>query len=68
MGIVGITGFALALSWAGFEYSWSSAAVLVPLFGGLAFFAVWLWYELRLEHPSLPFAVFVRLCLFRLFG
>ena len=38
--------------------SWLSAGVLAPLLGGLAVLALFVWYESRIEHPSLDVRLF----------
>jgi predicted MFS family arabinose efflux permease len=49
----------VALSWAGTEYSWSSAAVLAPLLIGIALLGVFLWVELKVvKLPLIPLYIF----------
>jgi hypothetical protein len=49
----------LALSWAGSQYSWSSAGVLAPLLIGLALLGVWLHVEAKLVPlPLIPLYIF----------
>ncbi len=38
--------------------SWISAGVLGPLLGGLAVLALFVWWEARIEHPSLDVRLF----------
>ena len=38
--------------------SWGSAGVLGPVLGGLAVLALFVWYESRIEHPSLDVRLF----------
>lgn len=54
--VASVTSFALALSWAGVTYSWTSFHVLLPLFLGVAGVAAFVLYERTLEHPTIPFA------------
>lgn len=53
------TGFIMAISWGGVQYSWNSWQTLVPLLLGLAGFGVFYFYE---EHfaadPIVPMSVF----------
>ena len=53
--VASITSLLLGLTWAGVQYAWSSAAVLVPIvLGGLGLVA-WFFVERYLiEHPTLP--------------
>ena len=49
----------LAISWAGGQFAWSSAAVLAPLFIGLALLGVFLFVEARLVPlPLIPMRIF----------
>ncbi|EIW72421.1 hypothetical protein TREMEDRAFT_26105 [Tremella mesenterica DSM 1558] len=49
----------LGLSWAGNQYSWSSAAVLAPLILGLALLGVFIFVEMKLVPlPLIPFHIF----------
>lgn len=48
----------LALSWAGNQYAWDSAAVLAPLFIGLALLAVFIFIEIKvIPLPLIPFYI-----------
>lgn len=48
----------LALSWAGNQYAWDSAAVLAPLFIGLALLAVFIVIEIKvIPLPLIPFYI-----------
>jgi EmrB/QacA subfamily drug resistance transporter len=42
------------------RFGWSSPAILVPLVGGVATFAVFLAYERRIEQPMLKLELFAR--------
>jgi EmrB/QacA subfamily drug resistance transporter len=50
-------GFAFASS-AASEASWSDAAVLAPLLGGIALFVGFVWLEARTRSPMVPLALF----------
>ena len=48
----------LALSWAGNQYAWDSAAVLAPLFIGLALLAGFIFIEIKvIPLPLIPFYI-----------
>ncbi|KAI0685402.1 Mfs1.2 [Cytidiella melzeri] len=50
------TSTAIALTWGGLNYSWNSAATLVPLIVGLCGLVFFLFYEARFaSHPIVPF-------------
>jgi predicted MFS family arabinose efflux permease len=40
------------------NYGWAHPQVYVPLVGGLALLALFVWYEGRAEHPMLPLRLF----------
>jgi hypothetical protein len=49
----------IALSWAGTQYAWDSAAVLAPLIIGLALLAVFLYVEAKVvKLPLIPLYIF----------
>lgn len=50
--------FLVGLSWAGTQYAWSSAAVLVPLIVGLALLVVFLFVETHVSLPIIPLYIF----------
>lgn len=52
--ISGSTALVMALTWGGHPYSWSSAAVLVPLIVGLTLLASLFWVEQRAFEPAVP--------------
>lgn len=37
----------IPISWGGTQYAWDSAAVLVPLFLGVALLGLFIWVELK---------------------
>jgi EmrB/QacA subfamily drug resistance transporter len=39
-------------------YGWSDPLVWVPMAGGLALLALFVWYERRTDHPMLPLGLF----------
>ena len=39
-------------------YGWSDPLVFVPLIGGLALLATFVWHERRTDHPMLPLGLF----------
>ncbi|KAI0087477.1 iron permease [Irpex rosettiformis] len=52
------TSTAIALTWAGITFPWSSASTLVPLIVGLCGLAFFLFYEARFaKHPIVPFTL-----------
>ncbi|RSL96352.1 hypothetical protein CDV31_013530, partial [Fusarium ambrosium] len=52
---VGLTAFLVGISWAGGQYSWSSAAVLVPLIGGASILvACGCWEVYGAVNPIFP--------------
>ena len=53
--VASITSLLLGLTWAGVQYAWSSAAVLVPIVLGGVGLVAWFFVERYLiEHPTLP--------------
>lgn len=51
--------FLIALSWAGSQYPWDSAAVLVPLLVGLALLGVFIFVEAKMVSlPLVPMHIF----------
>ena len=53
--ILGTIGLGLALTWGGARYSWSSAAVLIPLIVSIALFVAFFYLELfKLKNPTVP--------------
>lgn len=40
------------------HYGWGSPVIYLPLLGGLASLATFLWYERRISHPMLPLGLF----------
>jgi hypothetical protein len=50
--------FLIGLSWAGTQYAWTSAAVLVPLILGLALLGLFLFVETRVHLPIVPLYIF----------
>lgn len=64
--------FLIALSWAGSQYAWDSAAVLVPLLGGLALLGLFIFVEAKVVSlPLVPMHIFknasVSACFFTTF-
>ncbi|EEA22325.1 hypothetical protein TMatcc_008236 [Talaromyces marneffei ATCC 18224] len=55
---IGITIFALPLSWGGALYPWSSWRTIVPLVIGIAILAVFAVYEARPAQPVFPYRIF----------
>ncbi|EED15912.1 efflux pump antibiotic resistance protein, putative [Talaromyces stipitatus ATCC 10500] len=55
---IGITIFALPLSWGGAMYPWSSWRTIVPLVIGIAILAVFVTYEARPTQPVFPYRIF----------
>jgi len=54
--IASTCSLALALTWGGVQYSWSSAQTLVPLCLGFAGLGVFIWYEAKIaKEPIVPF-------------
>lgn len=54
LAVVGITVFALPLSWAGSLFPWRSWQTLVPMFVGLAVLSVFTFYEVKATDPMIP--------------
>lgn len=54
LSVVGITVFALPLSWAGSLFPWRSWQTLFPMFVGLAVFVVFTLYEAKAADPMIP--------------
>ena len=50
--IVGLTALAITLSYGG-EWGWGSATTLTFLLGGILVVALWVWWELRAQHPMI---------------
>jgi hypothetical protein len=48
----------VALSWAGSQYSWDSAAVLAPLILGIALLGAFLYTEAHVRLPLIPLYIF----------
>ncbi|GAM37298.1 hypothetical protein TCE0_023r07110 [Talaromyces pinophilus] len=55
---IGITVFALPLSWGGAMYPWSSWRTIVPLVIGIVVLTVFAVYEARPAHPVFPYRIF----------
>ncbi|KUL84849.1 hypothetical protein ZTR_08202 [Talaromyces verruculosus] len=55
---IGITVFALPLSWGGAMYPWSSWRTIVPLVIGIVVLSVFAVYEARPAHPVFPYRIF----------
>lgn len=55
---IGITIFALPLSWGGVIYSWSSWRTIVPLVIGIVILAVFAVYEAQPAQPVFPYRIF----------
>ncbi|RAO73577.1 uncharacterized protein BHQ10_009589 [Talaromyces amestolkiae] len=55
---IGITIFALPLSWGGAMYPWSSWRTIVPLVIGIVVLAVFTVYEARPAQPVFPYRIF----------
>ena len=54
-----ITGTLIALTWGGVNFSWSSAATIVPLVVGIAgLFGTWVWEKWFAPNPFIRFTIF----------
>jgi MFS family permease len=55
LSIVGTIMFMAALQWGGYQYTWKSAHVLVPLFVGVLFLAAFvIWEVFFVKYPMFP--------------
>ena len=58
MSIAGLILLVFGIVQGGDKGSWIHFDVLGPLVGGLAVLAAFIWYEMRIEHPSLDVSLF----------
>jgi len=57
--LISSTSFLVGMSWGGNKYQWKSAAVLIPMFGGLAGLIVTVLYErYSATNPFLRLTIF----------
>jgi MFS family permease len=58
LSITGLLLFMAGIQWGGYQYAWTSAHVLAPMFIGLALFAAFCFYEWKFApHPMFPRAI-----------